>query len=300
MPLAPDLLHDSAPTVDVAARDDGGPRLVPSVQKAVAVLNRLAAQREPMALARLTSELALPKSSVHALCGTLQQLGYLHRQPDGAYRLGPRVMALAHAFMATTGIAQAFDELWQAPAVPPEDTVVLSVLDGPEVVYIGARNGRWPLGLAFTIGMRLPAHETATGLSMLAHLPLERLQALYEHTPRGTAGDATAPTQDAGVDLPALVRCLQATRARGHGIDDEVTRRGVYCVAAPVFDATGQACAGVGMCLLKSTLDAPTLARHVANVQSLAERLTRLIGGEGPTPAHDAAPSSPEAEEPRP
>jgi len=48
---------------------------VPAVKRALALLDRLAEQREPMSLAQLTSELALPKSSVHGLCNTLMSFG---------------------------------------------------------------------------------------------------------------------------------------------------------------------------------------------------------------------------------
>ena len=58
--------------------------LVPAVARALTLLDRLARGREPMTLARLSSELALPKSSVHGLCTTLVSFGYLRRQADTA------------------------------------------------------------------------------------------------------------------------------------------------------------------------------------------------------------------------
>jgi DNA-binding IclR family transcriptional regulator len=115
-----------------------GPRtLVPAVKRALALLERLAREREPMSLARLASDLELPKSSVHGLCSTLVSFGYLRRQSDGAFQIGPRVMGLAEAFIAGTNVAQEFNALWQATPAP-EETIVLSVLDGAEVVYVGA------------------------------------------------------------------------------------------------------------------------------------------------------------------
>ncbi|WP_369632960.1 helix-turn-helix domain-containing protein [Variovorax sp. V512] len=59
--------------------------LVPAVARALTLLNLLAQRREPMSLTQLTSELALPKSSVHGLCNTLLAFGYLRRQPGGFF-----------------------------------------------------------------------------------------------------------------------------------------------------------------------------------------------------------------------
>ena len=104
--------------------------LVPAVARALTLLDRLARGREPMTLARLSSELALPKSSVHGLCTTLVSFGYLRRQADGSFLIGPRVMGLAEAFVAGTDVAQEFNALWAASGSTPEETVLLSVLVG--------------------------------------------------------------------------------------------------------------------------------------------------------------------------
>ncbi|HKX39637.1 MAG TPA: helix-turn-helix domain-containing protein, partial [Burkholderiaceae bacterium] len=89
-----------------------GTALVPAVSRALTLLEQLAKVREPMSLARLANELALPKSSVHGLCNTLMSYGYLRRQSDGAFLIGPRVMGLAEAFVANTDVAREFNALW--------------------------------------------------------------------------------------------------------------------------------------------------------------------------------------------
>jgi DNA-binding IclR family transcriptional regulator len=120
--------------------------LVPAVTRALTLLDRLAQQREPMSLAQLTHELALPKSSVHGLCNTLMSFGYLRRQPDGAFLIGPRVMSLAEAFVSGTDVAQEFNALWADAGFAPEETVVLSVLSGGDALYVAVRNSARPLG----------------------------------------------------------------------------------------------------------------------------------------------------------
>ena len=71
------------------------PALVPAVARALALLDLLEKERGAMSLAKLAASLALPKSSVHGLCNTLTALGYLRRQDDGTFYIGPRVMGLA-------------------------------------------------------------------------------------------------------------------------------------------------------------------------------------------------------------
>jgi DNA-binding IclR family transcriptional regulator len=260
-----------------AGRQASAAGRVPAVVRAVALLDRLAQQRAPMSMARLAAELALPRSSVHGLCNTLLALGYLRRQGDGQLAIGPRVMSLAEAFIAGTDVAREFESLWQsvAPQQAPDETMLLSVLDGGDVIYLATRNGTRPLGMAFNKGMRLPAHLSATGRAMLAFQAPEQVQRLLADAP------LRALTPRSLTDAIALAAELDATRQRGYSIDDEGVRLGVYGLAAPVLDAGGRVLAGVGVCLNKAMLDAADLARQRQLVLGTARALSQRLGGEG-------------------
>jgi DNA-binding IclR family transcriptional regulator len=259
--------------------------LVPAVSRALTLLDRLAEQRQPMTLARLAADLALPKSSVHGLCHTLVSFGYLRRHDDGSFVIGPRVMSLAEAFIAGTNVAQEFNALWNSAAVAPDETIILSVLNGREVVYIAARHGVRPLGLAFNVGMRLPAHLAATGKAMLAFHDAEFVQGLFESDVLPTMAGKGPKT------VAALMKELAMTRRRGHSVDDESVRQGVYCLGAPVFDATGRPIAGVGVCINKAMLGADGGLRHQRAVVHAARVLTQRLGGDFPELEGAAAPA---------
>ncbi len=262
------------PPPALAAR--AAPALVPSVTRALSLLERLAEQREPMSLARLAAELSLPKSSVHGLCHTLLSFGYLRREPDGAFLIGPRVMSLAESFVASTSVAQEFHRLWNDVATAPQETLILSVLSGTEVVYVAARHGTRPLGLAFSVGMRLPAHLAATGKAMLAFHDANRVQQLFKPASRRPLLRLTGKGP---LRFAELAQELAQIRERGYSIDDEGVREGVYCAAAPVFDASGLPVAGVGMCIHKAAAgtDSPH-ALHLAVLNAARTMSTRLGG----------------------
>ena len=263
--------------------------MVPSVTRALALLDLLAQGRAPMSLARLSSSLGLPKSSVHALCNTLLTLGYLRRQGDAGYFIGPQVMPLAEAFVSGTDVAQAFNALWDDMGAPPEETVILSVLNGSDVVYVAARSGVRPLGLAFRVGMRLPAHLAASGRAMLAWQAPEFIRRLYRDTELAT------PARGKALTIDSLLEELAQTRARGYSVDDEGVREGVHCIGAPVFDASATVVAGIGVCIQKASINAPTRDKHLDTVQHAARQLTQRIGGRMPAPAGQAGESQPDS-----
>ena len=242
-----------------------------------------------MTMARLATELALPKSSLHGLCNTLLALGYLRRHADGGLSIGARVMGLAEAFVAGTDVAREFDEFWQGvgPQQTPDQTVLLSVLDGDSVLYLAVRNGTLPLSLTFSKGMRLPAHLAATGRAMLAFQDPALVQ-------RTLAAPLAILTPRSLTDPTTLAAELAQTRLRGYSVDDEGVRLGVYGVAAPVLDAGGRPVAGIGVCLNKATLDAADLARQQQRVIDTAQALSQRLGGIGPQPVlHPPTPAAP-------
>ena len=248
--------------------------LVPAVSRALALMERLAGAREPMSLARLAGDLALPKSSVHGLCNTLVSFGYLRRQPDGAFLIGPRVMGLAEAFVSGTDVAQEFNALWADAGSAPEETVVLSVLSGTDALYVGVKKSVRPLGLAFNVGMRLPAYLSGSGKAMLAWLPAAEVRRRF------AAGLGTRLTHKGPRDLEALLKELALARRRGYSVDDEGVREGVYSFGAPVFGASGEVVAAISVCINKAQLGADRGSRHRDAALATAADLSRRIGGD--------------------
>lgn len=250
--------------------------IVPSILKAVQILDTVAAAKGPMSLAELTQQLGLPKSSVLALCTSLTRTGMLGRVEGGAYQLGTHLLDLSHAYLANIDITKEFVGTWDALAMPPGEGIVLGVLDATDVVYVACRNSDSPLGVTYRIGMRLPANCTATGKALLSTLPDERVRALY----RGVALAKLTPQSHATVK--GLLKDLQATRLRGYAIDDEETREGMCCFGAPVFDASGSyAIAAVAVSTLKRPGDPAGTPQVVQGVKDFAAALSKRLGAKG-------------------
>jgi len=62
-------------------------------------------------------------------------------------------------------------------------------------------------------------------------------------------------------------------------------REGVYSFGAPVFDASGQAVAGVAVCINKALLGTDRGERHRDAVLAVARTLSQRLGGDVKTSA---------------
>jgi IclR family transcriptional regulator, blcABC operon repressor len=268
------LPHEPMSTAQPVALDKILPKgTVPSVIKAVQILDTLADSRDPMTLAELTGRLLLPKSSVLALCTSLARTGLVHRLDNGSYQLGTHLVDLAHAYLSNIDLTKEFALTWDALAMLPGEGVVLAVQDGRDVVYIACRNGNLPLGVTYRIGMRLPSNCTATGKALLATLPDEQVRALYRGAPLQQL------TANSHKTLKALLADLNSVRQQGYAIDDEEVREGMRCIGAPVFDSSGShAIAAVAVSTVKRPDDEQREHQAVRAVLEFSRVLSKRLG----------------------
>ena len=154
---------------------------------------------------------------------------------------------------------------------------MLSVLSGAEALYVAVRKSARPLGLAFNVGMRLPAYLSGSGKAMLALAAARRGAAPL----RGQ--DRRPPHAKGPRNLDALQKELALTRRRGYSIDDEGVREGVYSFGAPVFDASG-ASSRRSRSASARRCSASVAARAIVP-PSPSPRAVRRIGGEAGRPS---------------
>ncbi|HKZ15164.1 MAG TPA: IclR family transcriptional regulator [Solirubrobacterales bacterium] len=247
-------------------------QVVPSVLRASRILDALASGPPRATLASLSIGLDIPRSSTLALCNSLVETGLLARDPDGLYRLGPHTLELSRAFLGQTDFHAEFQRAVPELGVLPEQTLVCAVLRERDVVYIGRRAGTSPLGVSYEIGMRLPAHCTATGLSILSTLSQVQVDELY-------AGVELEPLTDKSIASPAELReRLAAVRERGYAVDDGETVRGMICIGAPVSGDAGETVGAVAVSMPKGAHSSDRLTADAADLMRLADQISRGLG----------------------
>ncbi|HTL42561.1 MAG TPA: IclR family transcriptional regulator C-terminal domain-containing protein, partial [Pseudolysinimonas sp.] len=124
------------------------------------------------------------------------------------------------------------------------------------------------------VGVRLPAHLTATGRAMLAALPRAQVRALYPDraalTHRNPAGPSTL------AELDAL---LAEARQRGWAHEDGDVTPEYGSVGAAAFDRNDYPAAAIGVTFLRSAVDDAARERlSAATVETAAALTSRLRG----------------------
>jgi DNA-binding IclR family transcriptional regulator len=120
------------------------------------------------------------------------------------------------------------------------------------------------------VGVRLPAHLTASGLAMLSALPAPQVDALYPSRRALTRRHDTGPTS-----LTQLRALLVEARRAGHATEDGFVTAGFASVGCAVLDHTGHPIAAVAV-TYPADEPPPDLPTHVARA---ATRISQRIRG---------------------
>jgi IclR family transcriptional regulator, pca regulon regulatory protein len=213
----------------------------------------------------------------HRYVLTLTTLGYLVQGASRKYRLALCVTKLGMSAMSSTSLQEHARSYLEELRDRTGFTVAVGMLDGPEVLLVdrlrGSRRGQHQIDLDQAPGSTLPAHCTAIGKLLLAHLPdrQQREQIAEMKLTRRTPNTITAKT--------ALRRELQDIRERGLAAAEEELAPGLYSIAAPVRSASGETVAAVGMDAHSSMIPLEELVDALGpHLIATADRISARLG----------------------
>lgn len=116
----------------------------------------------------------------------------------------------------------------------------LVLLHGADVLYVIEERAPGRPPLVTDVGVRLPAHLTASDRAIVASLPAAQVRALYPDKAAFTSRTGTGPSS-----LSELRRLLSATRQRGYATEDGEVTAGFASIAAPITAGTIHAAVAV-------------------------------------------------------
>lgn len=245
---------------------------MPAAENTLRILRYLAGRPAPVAASAIARELELPRSTVYHLLTTLAAHGFvLHLREDHRWGLGTSAFELAGGYARQQPLARLGRPLVAALSDRLGESAHLAVMSGGDVLYIVEERAPRRPALITDVGVRLPAHLTASGRAMLASLPREQVRALYP--------DASAFPDRTGLGprKPRELReLLREVRARGYATEDSEVADGLRSVGVAVHDHSGWPIAAVAVTWADGELDEAELAAAVGATSSTLEaRLKR-------------------------
>ncbi|WP_176561917.1 IclR family transcriptional regulator [Mycolicibacterium palauense] len=221
----------------------------------------LAAHGEPVRAATLSRELGLPRSSTYQLIAVMQDEGFIvHFPEDQTYALSASLGELAAGSASLTRLERMVNPLLATLAKRTGLPVVAhaSVLTGSDVVYAATHRAPRAPKPVNQIGVRLPAHLTASGRALLAYVSEPQLRATYPDDAMVLRRAGYGPSS-----LRELRSMLREIRDRGWASSDAEIESNYTTVAAAALDRSDRPAAAVALTFRDSAVDRDNI-EHLA------------------------------------
>jgi IclR family pca regulon transcriptional regulator len=143
-----------------------------TLARGLRVLTAFTPVKPELSLTDIAEFLNVDPSTASRFTYTLQELGYLERDPQTRlYRVTPQVYAFAISLVGPRNLRQVGLPHMERLRERTGETVVLSVRDGIEIVIVEVVETHQTLAPRGWVGGRAPVYCSAMGKAMLAHLP---------------------------------------------------------------------------------------------------------------------------------
>jgi IclR family KDG regulon transcriptional repressor len=245
-----------------------------SLQKALRILLHLGQDGPEMGVTQLATALSLNKTTVYRLLGAMEKFELIEKNPESErYRLGLKLHELGCRAMESRTLRSEAHHFLMEMSRRSNESVSLAVPGAGGVVCLDRVDSSNSIITARTpIGGRFPAHCTAAGKAVLAHLPETEAHAILSRNGLKRFTSATL------IRLAAVKENFELIRQRGYALDHEELERGLSGVAAPVFSRGSHLVAAVGIAGPTGRFLGNDLAQKIALTRDFAARISRALG----------------------
>ncbi len=200
---------------------------VTAVERVLDIFEAFDKAQKPLSLTDLAELTGIPKSSCHAIVGTLIARGYLYSltRPRALYPTR-RFFDLARAIHEKDPFVERVMPMLERLRDASRETVILGKRQGNAAIYLQVVESPHPIRYSARPGEFKPLHSSAIGKALIGSLKEPELRALV-------AGQALAPVTDATfTDEEALVADVLESRRRGYFLTRGENVADVWAVSA--------------------------------------------------------------------
>ena len=246
---------------------------VQSIERAFAIAEEIARNREGIGLAELSKRVGLHNSTTFHLVKTMVQLGYVSQLADSRkYRIGRCMFTLAAGALDEIELVSVATPVLEKLTRETGEYSHFAIRSGEQIVVVAKTAGTGIFQMVDRTGAVRPAHATALGKVLLAALSPSQLERYLETC------ELRKFTAKTIVERDALLREIEEVRRKGLAFDDGEFDPEARCVAVPVRDFTGRVAGAIGMSGPMWRLSLQALQEKSKYVREAAVELSAELG----------------------
>ncbi len=211
---------------------DKSVNVIQSISRAMNILE-IVIQHEPIGVTKVSNITDIHKSTVYRILNTLVHLGYVSQNKDGKYHVGLKLFEIGSKAINNLDLRQTVSPYLKEIQEKTGETIHLGVLDYMEIIYIDKVESDKTIRMHSKIGKRSYAHSTSLGKVILAYSDDDIIERIIKEKglPKLATNTITEPDE--------FRNHLQKVNEQGFALDEEENEIGIRCIAAPIFDYSG-------------------------------------------------------------
>jgi IclR family transcriptional regulator, KDG regulon repressor len=233
---------------------------ITALQRGLQILHLFSSSSRGLTAKQVATASKLPVSTVHRFLANLVSAGFLNRDAEGTHCLGIACFSIGQAAAVQLDIRRLSLPYLRELNQQTRETVHLTVRHGLSAVYVEKLDSPEPLRIHSRIGASVPLHCTAVGKVLLAYLPQDEQQRILPQL------ELKRLTSNSVGNMQELKTELLRVRRNGHALDIEEHELHIRCVAAPIWDHTGNVQSSL-------SITAPAFRMPVSRLRQLAPQI---------------------------
>lgn len=243
---------------------------IAAVDRALVLLEALA-DRPGQGVTALSKSLGMTKSIVFRLLQTLEDRGFVYRDPEHAvYSLGYRIGVLGERVGRDGSLLFAARPVMDALRERTSENINLVVREGPRSLVLATRAGHHSIRLFAQAGRNGPLHAGGGSLCLLAYCDDAFVKTAL-------SGPLEAFTPYTVTDPEKLRQLLDRIRMNGYNIALNDLDDGAFSVAAPIIGANGEVIAAISVAGAMVRFNEERRESYIQAVREAAEQISAKL-----------------------
>jgi len=245
---------------------------VTSLARGLEVIRSFNAENPEMTLSEIAANTDLSAATVRRSLITLEKLGYVQRRQK-RFLLTAKVLTLGASYLDSMNIKEIAQSYLLELVEASSAAASLTVLDGLEVVYIAHIPSKQRIRHGRSVGSRLPAYATSTGLVLLTYASERKREELYEAMPLRPYTSRTP------VEIKELQERFKYIEQHGYTVACDTIEYGAIALAVPIKDIKGNVIAAINYATTTTIFSEEQIVeQHLLSVQECANKIGAMLG----------------------
>jgi len=245
-----------------------------TIKRSFDILQLLKDKNKPMTITQISVALDIPQSSTFDILHTLLQEGYVERDNETlkTYKLGLKIFELGVAYLNNTDLSPTTRPFLEEMMAESGATAFLAIENNGQLVYLDKVEAPTAIRTSAVLGSRNEMYCTGLGKALLATYSESKVRSIFDKS------NITKHTENTITDFDTLMEELEKTRTRGYAIDNRENDNEVFCIAAPIFDASENSVAAISLAIMYAKLDKNLIDKYSNLVINCALQISKRLG----------------------